>query len=163
MHNRREKRTSSLCRILMCLIVLSLALHTKAQSTTWDDIDYNNEPWVKNASQPYTIHKGLQGRHLAIWASHGIFYDINRQRWRWQRPPLFTTCEDLFTQTIVVPYLMPLPVTFSWRKNIGSSLFQHRHQIGYDNGLCKQVFAGGEQWWTLPAPTLSVDIVKNSV
>ena len=108
MQNRREKRTSSLCRIFMCLIVLSSVLHIKAQSTTWDDIDYSNEPWVKNASQPYTIHKGLQGRHLALWASHGIFYDINHQRWRWQRPPLFTTCEDLFTQTIVVPYLMPM-------------------------------------------------------
>ena len=84
-------------------------------------------PWVSNESLPYTVERGLQGRHLSVWASHGIYYDQGRGRWRWQRPPLFTTCEDLFTQTIVVPYLMPMledagAVVFSprerdWQKN----------------------------------------------
>lgn len=29
-------------------------------------------------------------------------------KWKWQRPNLFCTNEDLFTQTIVVPYLIPM-------------------------------------------------------
>ena len=75
---------------------------------TWGDIDYQGAPWVSNASLPYEITKGLQNRHLCIWASHGRYYQIKGQKWEWQRPPLFGTREDLFTQTIVIPYLIPM-------------------------------------------------------
>lgn len=74
----------------------------------WGNIDYNGEPWVRNMSAPHTTTKGLQGRHLSIWASHGRFYDLEKRCWRWQRPNLYCTTEDLFTQTIVVPYLIPM-------------------------------------------------------
>lgn len=74
----------------------------------WGNIDYKGEPWVKNISEPNEVTKGLQGRHLAVWASHGRYYDIEKNKWRWQRPKLFGTTEDLFTQTIVVPYLIPM-------------------------------------------------------
>ena len=43
---------------------------------TWGDIDYQGKPWVANASRPYTINKGLQNRHLCVWASHGIYYNV---------------------------------------------------------------------------------------
>jgi hypothetical protein len=43
-----------------------------------------------------------------LWASHGRYYDQSRGYWRWQRPKLFGTTEDLFTQTIVIPYLIPM-------------------------------------------------------
>ena len=42
----------------------------------------------------------------AVW--HGIYYDQKKNKWKWQRPNLFCTNEDLFTQTIVVPYLIPM-------------------------------------------------------
>ncbi len=77
-------------------------------SRVWGDIDYMGKPWVSNASLPYQITKGLQNRHLSIWASHGRYYNIKGNEWKWQRPPLFGTREDLFTQTIVVPYLIPM-------------------------------------------------------
>lgn len=76
--------------------------------TDWEGVTVTENPWVSNASRPYEITMGMEGRHIALWASHGRFYDQARGRWRWQRPPLYTTCEDLFTQTIVVPYLMPM-------------------------------------------------------
>lgn len=78
------------------------------KSRLWGDIEYDGEPWVKNISSPVKFTHGLQNRHLSLWASHGRFYDQRRGYWRWQRPKLFGTTEDLFTQTIVVPYLIPM-------------------------------------------------------
>ena len=96
-------------------------------SRTWGNIDYQGKPWVENVSRPYTIYKGLQNRHLCVWASHGIYYNISKNEWQWQRPPLFGTSEDLFTQTIVTPYLIPMlekagavvftPRERDWQKN----------------------------------------------
>lgn len=74
----------------------------------WGNIAWDGKPWVTNASQAHTVTQGLQGKHIALWASHGSFYDGNKGKWRWQRPNMFCTTEDLFTQTIVVPYLIPM-------------------------------------------------------
>ena len=54
------------------------------------------------------FNKGLTGRHIALWQSHGKYYDPNEDRWLWQRPCLFRTCEDMFTQGFVLPYLVPM-------------------------------------------------------
>ena len=112
--------------VTLVFLISLLPLNILAQ-TSWGRTDHKGEPWVKNASLPYNISRGLQGRHLALWASHGIYYDQGKGKWRWQRPALFTTCEDLFTQTIVVPYLMPMledagaiiysPRERDWQKN----------------------------------------------
>ena len=80
---------------LLILFILSItALTLSAQS--WGNINYNGAPWVENASLPYKISKGLNGRHLTVWASHGIYYDISKGKWEWQRPTLFGTNEDLY-------------------------------------------------------------------
>lgn len=65
-------------------------------------------PLVMNISKPYSITAGLQGRHLAVWQSHGRYYDQNQKRWEWQRSRFFETVEDLFTQSYVLPYLVPM-------------------------------------------------------
>ena len=62
----------------------------------------------QNISKPFKISQGLQDRHIAVWQSHGKFYKNDRNEWRWQRPRLFGTTEDLYTQSIVVPYLIPM-------------------------------------------------------
>ena len=95
----------------------------KDKSRLWDDIDYQGEPWVKNISHPHNITEGLQGRHLSLWASHGRYYDVKSEQWKWQRPKLFTTTEDLFTQTIVVPYLIPM------LENAGAIVFTPRERV----------------------------------
>ena len=89
---------------------------------TWGDINYDGKPWVENVSLPYDISRGLQNRHIALWASHGSYYDQTRGEWRWQRPTLFCTNEDLFTQTIVVPYLIPM------LENAGAVVFTPRER-----------------------------------
>lgn len=82
--------------------------HAIRNGAYWGNIDYEDYPWVSNTSRPYIPSYGLQGRHLTVWASHGIYYNVKKQRWIWQRVPLHLTREDLFTQTIVVPYLIPM-------------------------------------------------------
>ena len=52
--------------------------------------------------------KGLSGKHIAVWQSHGRYFDGGLDLWTWQRPCLFQTCEDMFTQGFVLPYLVPM-------------------------------------------------------
>ena len=99
----------------------------------WGDIEYDGEPWVRNESSPYSPTHGLQNRHIALWASHGRYYDATKGEWKWQRPKLFGTTEDLFTPTIVIPYLIPM------LENAGAVVFTPRerdmqkHEVIIDN------------------------------
>ncbi len=52
--------------------------------------------------------KGLSGRNIALWQSHGRYYEEKLQRWEWQRATLFQTVEDLYTQSYVLPFLIPM-------------------------------------------------------
>ncbi len=71
-------------------------------------VAYKGEPWVKNTSQPYSVKHGLADKHIALWQSHGNYYDAEKAMWKWQRPRLFCTTEDLFSQTFVIPYIIPM-------------------------------------------------------
>lgn len=88
---------------------------------------YKGNAWVSPISVPYSIEKGLKGKHLCVWASHGKYYNVRTGEWIFQRPYLYCTTEDLFTQSIVVPYLIPMlenagavvytPRERDWQKN----------------------------------------------
>ncbi len=71
-------------------------------------INYKGTPWVTNDSRPYDISRGLDGRHIALWQSHGSYYKNDKKEWGWQRPNLFCTTEDLFTQSFIIPYIIPM-------------------------------------------------------
>lgn len=124
----------------------------------YKNISYHGNPWVENLSRPYEITRGLKGTHLAVWQSHGMFYKIDRNEWRWQRPRLFGTTEDLFTQSFVVPYLIPM------LENAGAIVFTprernwQRQEVIVDNNTCP---AGSQYlevnykkccWTNAPAP-----------
>ena len=64
-------------------------------------------PIVRNEEE-LKYRKGLSGRQIALWQSHGYYYDAKTCRWKWQRAPLFTTVEDLYTQSYVLPFLIPM-------------------------------------------------------
>lgn len=70
--------------------------------------DYKGAPWVKNVSRPNETSRGLQDRHIALWQSHGNYFKNDKGEWGWQRPRLFCTTEDLFTQSFVLPYVIPM-------------------------------------------------------
>ncbi len=73
-------------------------------------------PFVNRAERPLVTPlstavnptQGLAGRHIALWQSHGRYFDQAENRWRWQRSKLWQTCEDLYTQSYVLPYLVPM-------------------------------------------------------
>lgn len=52
--------------------------------------------------------QGLAGKHIVVWASHGLYYDRASGRWTWQRPRMFTTVEDRLTMSVVNDYLIPM-------------------------------------------------------
>lgn len=101
---------------------MTFAQDTESAAVTWGDIEYKGHPWVENVSLPYKTTKGLHNRHISLWASHGRYYDVKKGGWKWQRPKMFCTTEDLFTQTIVIPYLIPM------LENSGACVFTPRER-----------------------------------
>ena len=117
---------------LLCTALLAMSFaNTFAQAgkSTWGKTDYEDAPWVKNVSRPNEITEGLQNRHLSVWSSHGRYYDAKKGGWRWQRPILFGTTEDLYTQTIVLPYLIPM------LENAGAIVFTPRERDWQKNEI----------------------------
>jgi hypothetical protein len=49
--------------------------------------------------------QGLFGNSIALWHSHGYFFEMTLDRWEWQRAKLFGTVEDISIMGYVVPYL----------------------------------------------------------
>lgn len=90
-------------------------------------------PWVYPLSRPYSPSKGLSNAHLSLWQSHGLYYNGNKGRWDWQRPRLFCTTEDQFTQSFIIPFLIPM------LENAGAIVYTPRerdtqkHEIIVDN------------------------------
>lgn len=64
-------------------------------------------PLVVSADREW-FSKGMSGRHLAIWPSHGRYFSQTLGRWTWQRPQLFTTVEDMMSTGFVLQYLVPM-------------------------------------------------------
>lgn len=119
----------------------------KGMPNAWGKTEYEGAPWVMNDSRPYFVSHGLFDRHLSLWASHGRYYDGKKDRWKWQRPNLFGTTEDLFTQTIVIPYLIPM------LENAGAVVFTPRerdwqkNEVIVDNGSRGYVEDSGKETW----------------
>ncbi len=82
----------------------------------------NTTPWVTNTSTPYTVSRGLNGKHIALWGSHGRYYHQDMQTWLWQRAKLWTTVEDVFTSSYTRTYLVPM------LENAGAVVVQPRER-----------------------------------
>lgn len=108
-------------------------------------------PLVKNLSVPYSIPHGLQNKYIAMWQSHGFYYDQPLQRWEWQRARIFRTVEDIYTQSYVVPFLVPM------LENAGANVLLprerdcQRNEVIVDNdsgaGIYSEV-TGSNSWAT---------------
>ncbi len=85
-------------------------LREKTDTTLlWGHIRYGGEPLVRNYYTPFSTIHGLNGIHLAVTPSHGYYYDNKeKNEWKWQRPSLWCTREDILTQSFVYPYLIPM-------------------------------------------------------
>ena len=80
------------------------------------------QPLVENTDRPYSCPDGLDGRHIALWGSHGWYYNNQLDRWLWQRAKLWTTVEDLYTSSYTMPYLVPM------LENAGAVVLQPRER-----------------------------------
>ncbi|ANQ48696.2 xanthan lyase [Flammeovirga sp. MY04] len=94
---------------------------------------------------------GLSNKTIALWNSHGWYYEHSLDRWEWQRARLFQTVEDLLPTSFVLPYLAPM------LENAGANVLLPRERdiqsesLVVDNDGDRKgykeegvVFAGGE-------------------
>ena len=78
--------------------------------------------WVTNTSRPYSAKQGLDGKHIALWGSHGQYYHQPTESWRWQRAKVWSTVEDLYTTSYTMPFLVPM------LENAGAVVVQPRER-----------------------------------
>lgn len=93
--------------------------------------------WVRNESRPAVPSKGLEGVHLAVTPSHGLYYDRGDTLWELQRPPLYCSREDLLTQSIAYPFLIPM------LENAGAVVVCERERDWQENSVVVSVSDGG--------------------
>ncbi len=78
-------------------------------------------------------HKGLSLNHIALWHSHGWYYESKLDRWEWQRARLYGSVEDISPMLYVLPYIVPM------LENSGATVFMPRersfqtHEVLVDN------------------------------
>ena len=107
-------------------------------------------PLVKRTSSANHPTKGLQNRHIALWQSHGWYYEQSLKRWEWQRARIFETVEDLYTQSYVVPFLVPM------LENAGAVVLMPRErdwnpiEIVVDNDGGETGYKESGQWEAAP-------------
>ncbi len=79
-------------------------------------------PIVRNISRDTNFTNGLSNRNIALWQSHGWYYENTLDRWEWQRARDFLTVEDIWTMSFVVPYITPMI------ENAGANVFLPRER-----------------------------------
>ncbi len=112
--------------------------------------DRLSAPLLTRSSSPNKPTKGLQKRHIALWQSHGWYYEQSLARWEWQRARIFETVEDLYTQSYVVPFLVPM------LENAGAVVLLPRErdwntrEVIVDNDLGAKGYQENGNWQAAP-------------
>ena len=105
-------------------------------------------PILRNTSKNLEFSRGLWGRNIVVWPSHGWYYNGREDVWEWQRPRLFQTVEDLLPYAFVIPYLEPM------LENAGANVFIPRERdlqtnevvIDNDDAVTTGKSPGFKQW-----------------
>ncbi|OHX65744.1 golvesin C-terminal-like domain-containing protein [Flammeovirga pacifica] len=112
--------------------------------------DSNRVQWVSSIDNIH-FSKGLENKNIALWNSHGWYYESSLNRWEWQRARLFQTVEDLLPTSFVLPYLTPMLEKAGARVILPRERDTQKTSLVVDNdgdrkGYSEQgtVFAGGE-------------------
>lgn len=119
-------------------------------------------PFITRKDTP-EAPKGLDGANIALWQSHGWYFEPKLNRWEWQRARIFQTVEDLYTQSYVMPFLMPM------LENAGAYVMSPRerdinlNEIIIDNdgklaaGQYSEKNSGKYDWTTAEIPGFAFD------
>ncbi len=90
-------------------------------------------PLVQNLSRSFARESSLYNIHIALWHSHGWYYEPKLHRWEWQRARIFQTVEDIYPMSYTLPFLVPM------LENAGANVFIPRerdwqvHEVIVDN------------------------------
>ena len=90
------------------LIEELIPLYHSSSPATHRYTNPSQRPLITRSSAISQPTKGLADRHIALWQSHGYYFKQETDEWKWQRPRLWETVEDLFTQSYVIPYILPM-------------------------------------------------------
>lgn len=96
----------SILTTTICCFTSTLMIHAQKLSTVFAPTC--KQPLVTEITSNNHPLYGLTGRHIAMWQSHGRYYEKKLNRWEWQRARLLQTVEDLYTQSYVLPFLTPM-------------------------------------------------------
>ena len=80
---------------------------------------------------------GLKDKHIALWPSHGMYYNQEQQLWRWQRATMWTTVEDVYTTEYVKQIARMI-------ENAGARVYQPRPRLEGED----YVIVNGQGQWT---------------
>lgn len=81
-----------------------------------------NKPVLVRKVDAIKPDKGLYGNSIALWHSHGYYFEMNLDRWEFQRARLFGTVEDISVMGYVLPYLTKM------LENSGANVFLPRER-----------------------------------
>ncbi len=90
-------------------------------------------PLVTHLSRPWLSASSLYNINIALWHSHGWYYEPKLNRWEWQRARIFQTVEDIYPLSYTLPFLVPM------LENAGANVFVPRerdwqvHEVIVDN------------------------------
>ncbi len=90
-------------------------------------------PLVQNLSRSFASQSSLYNINIALWHSHGWYYEPKLHRWEWQRARIFQTVEDIYPMSYTLPFLVPM------LENAGANVFIPRerdwqvHEVIVDN------------------------------
>ncbi len=80
-------------------------------------LDYKERAW--------SAANGLDSRTIALWPSHGLYYNRKQNMWHWQRARMWTMVEDLYNYELVHHWLIPM------LENAGAYVLEPRAREGY--------------------------------
>ncbi len=83
---------------------------------------YVHRPVLVNRTGRLIPSKGLDSKSIALWHSHGYYFEMTLDRWEYQRAKLFGTVEDIAVMGYVVPYLTRM------LENAGANVFLPRER-----------------------------------
>ena len=95
-------------RSLESYVMPSLGNNGKPISDRFRTTDLRNVHPFVTRTDGQAFAKGLTGRNIALWQSHGRYFEEKTDRWEWQRAPMLHTVEDMYTQSYVLPFLIPM-------------------------------------------------------
>lgn len=91
---------------------------------------------IPNKSQ---LGHSLNGQYIALWPSHGLYYNRGEDRWKLQRATMWTTVEDLYTTAYAEQVSQAL-------ERAGATVLWPRARFGRDAAATQTGRSGYPRW-----------------